>query len=73
MNLTGAQASVRFFLLRKAMTVDALMKLEVVTPEENMGDVIGDLNKRRLLASNFQWRFFLIVILHVNVDFFCAF
>ena len=25
----------------------AVMKLEVVTPEENMGDVIGDLNKRR--------------------------
>lgn len=23
------------------------MKIEVVTPEENMGDVIGDLNKRR--------------------------
>ena len=23
------------------------MKLEVVTPEENMGDVIGDINKRR--------------------------
>ena len=23
------------------------MKLEVVTPEENMGDVIGDLNQRR--------------------------
>ena len=23
------------------------MKMEVVTPEENMGDVIGDLNKRR--------------------------
>ena len=23
------------------------MKLEVVTPVENMGDVIGDLNKRR--------------------------
>ena len=23
------------------------MKLEVITPEENMGDVIGDLNKRR--------------------------
>ena len=23
------------------------LKLEVVTPEENMGDVIGDLNKRR--------------------------
>ena len=23
------------------------MKLEVITPEENMGDVIGDLNRRR--------------------------
>ncbi len=23
------------------------MKLDVITPEENMGDVIGDLNKRR--------------------------
>ena len=23
------------------------MKIEVVTPEESMGDVIGDLNKRR--------------------------
>jgi elongation factor G len=23
------------------------MKLEVVTPEENMGDVVGDLNRRR--------------------------
>ena len=26
---------------------EPMMKLEVVTPEENMGDVIGDLNKRR--------------------------
>ncbi len=24
-----------------------IMKIEVVTPEESMGDVIGDLNKRR--------------------------
>ena len=27
--------------------MEPLMKVEVVTPEENMGDVIGDLNKRR--------------------------
>ena len=27
--------------------MEPIMKLEVVTPEENMGDVIGDLNKRR--------------------------
>ena len=27
--------------------MEPIMKMEVVTPEENMGDVIGDLNKRR--------------------------
>ena len=27
--------------------MEPIMKLEVVTPEENMGDVLGDLNKRR--------------------------
>ncbi|WP_298888790.1 elongation factor G [uncultured Porphyromonas sp.] len=27
--------------------MEPIMQLEVVTPEENMGDVIGDLNKRR--------------------------
>jgi elongation factor G len=34
---------------RKANPVllEPIMKLEVLTPEENMGDVIGDLNKRR--------------------------
>lgn len=29
------------------VVLEPLMRLEVVTPEENMGDVIGDLNKRR--------------------------
>ena len=27
--------------------MEPIMKIEVVTPEESMGDVIGDLNKRR--------------------------
>ena len=27
--------------------LEPMMKLDVITPEENMGDVIGDLNKRR--------------------------
>ena len=27
--------------------MEPMMKLDVITPEENMGDVIGDLNKRR--------------------------
>ncbi|MBQ0029593.1 MAG: elongation factor G [Paludibacteraceae bacterium] len=31
----------------KPILLEPIMKLEVVTPEENMGDVIGDLNKRR--------------------------
>ena len=31
----------------KPVLMEPFMKLEVVTPEENMGDVIGDLNKRR--------------------------
>lgn len=30
------------------------MKVEVVTPEENMGDVIGDLNKRRGLVQGME-------------------
>ena len=31
----------------KPVLMEPIMALEVVTPEENMGDVIGDLNKRR--------------------------
>jgi len=31
----------------KPVLLEPIMKIEVVTPEENMGDVIGDLNKRR--------------------------
>ena len=31
----------------KPVLLEPIMKLEVVTPEENMGDVVGDLNRRR--------------------------
>ena len=31
----------------KPVILEPIMKLEVITPEENMGDVIGDLNRRR--------------------------
>ena len=31
----------------KPVIMEPIMKLEVVTPEESMGDVISDLNKRR--------------------------
>ena len=30
-----------------AVILEPIMKLEVVTPEENMGDIVGDLNRRR--------------------------
>jgi elongation factor G len=31
----------------KPVLLEPIMKLEVLTPEENMGDVVGDLNRRR--------------------------
>ena len=31
----------------KPILLEPIMKMEVITPEESMGDVIGDLNKRR--------------------------
>ena len=31
----------------KAVVMEPIMKLEVITPEENMGDIVGDLNRRR--------------------------
>lgn len=31
----------------RAVVMEPIMKLEVLTPEENMGDIVGDLNRRR--------------------------
>ena len=31
----------------KPVLLEPIMKLEVITPEQNMGDVVGDLNRRR--------------------------
>jgi elongation factor G len=30
-----------------AVILEPIMKMEVITPEENMGDIVGDLNRRR--------------------------
>jgi len=30
--------------------LEPMMKIEVVTPEENMGDIVGDLNRRRAVV-----------------------
>lgn len=36
--------------------LEPIMKLEVVTPEENMGDIVGDLNRRRGQVSGMDDR-----------------
>ena len=40
----------------RPILLEPIMKLEVVTPEEYMGDVIGDLNKRRGLIEGMDMR-----------------
>ena len=40
----------------KAVILEPIMKLEVLTPEENMGDVVGDLNRRRGTVSGMDDR-----------------
>jgi len=35
-----------------AVVMEPIMKLEVITPEENMGDIVGDLNRRRGTISD---------------------
>jgi elongation factor G len=37
-----------------AVLLEPMMKVEVVTPEENMGDVVGDLNRRRGLIAGME-------------------
>ena len=36
--------------------LEPIMKLEVLTPEENMGDIVGDLNRRRGQVNNMSDR-----------------
>ncbi len=39
-----------------AIIMEPIMKLEVLTPEENMGDIVGDLNRRRGHVNNMSDR-----------------
>ncbi|TDQ28995.1 elongation factor G [Zeaxanthinibacter enoshimensis] len=39
-----------------AVLMEPIMKLEVLTPEENMGDIVGDLNRRRGQVNNMSDR-----------------
>ena len=40
----------------KSVIMEPIMKLEVLTPEENMGDIVGDLNRRRGQVNNMDDR-----------------
>src|SRR6056300_316716 len=40
----------------RAVIMEPIMKLEVITPEENMGDIVGDLNRRRGQVSSMDDR-----------------
>ncbi|MDB9889621.1 elongation factor G [Flavobacteriaceae bacterium] len=40
----------------RAVILEPIMKLEVLTPEENMGDIVGDLNRRRGQVTNMDDR-----------------
>ena len=45
--IAGSMALKKGALMADAALLEPIMKVEVVTPEENMGDVMGDLNRRR--------------------------
>ena len=40
----------------RPVLMEPIMKLEVLTPEENMGDIVGDLNRRRGQVNNMSDR-----------------
>ena len=42
--------------LCRPVLLEPIMKLEVLTPEENMGDIVGDLNRRRGQVNNMSDR-----------------
>lgn len=45
--IAASMATKKLALEGGAVLLEPIMKVEVVTPEENMGDVVGDLNRRR--------------------------
>ncbi|RNL59861.1 elongation factor G [Zhongshania marina] len=45
--IAASMATKKLAQLGGAVLLEPIMKVEIVTPEENMGDVVGDLNRRR--------------------------
>ncbi|MFD1217138.1 MULTISPECIES: elongation factor G [Microbulbifer] len=52
--IAGSMATKKLADVGGAVLLEPMMKVEVVTPEENMGDVVGDLNRRRGLIQGME-------------------
>ena len=52
--LVAHQAFKKLCPMAGPVLMEPIMRVEVVTPEENMGDVIGDLNKRRGMVQGME-------------------
>ena len=52
--VAGSLALKKGALMADAALLEPIMSVEVVTPEENMGDVMGDLNRRRGMVQGME-------------------
>ncbi len=52
--IAASQALKKFALEANPCLLEPMMKVEVVTPEGNMGDVMGDLNRRRGIVQGME-------------------
>lgn len=52
--LAGSRGFKEGFMKAKPVLLEPIMKVEVVTPEEYMGDVMGDLNRRRGIVQGME-------------------
>ena len=52
--IAGSLATKKLTEFGGAVLLEPTMKVEIVTPEENMGDVVGDLNRRRGLILGME-------------------
>ena len=52
--IAGSMAAKKLVQYGGAVLLEPVMSVEVVTPEENMGDVVGDLNRRRGLILGME-------------------
>ena len=52
--IAGSMAFKEGFMKAKPVLLEPIMKVEVETPEDYMGDVIGDLNRRRGMIDGME-------------------